>query len=203
MNGVRDAADDVGDSMIASSRIDSLEYALHHFRRRRWCLMRLLILDGSRILASLVERLTPEGVEVEEVATFDEAVRSLHESPPDAVIANVGPTELPWRDFKKYCRDHRPQIPILFESCVYESPDEAKLGRLEDSAAFLTKPYGLADLRNQLRYLLSFAGSSASLDGAGRTLDTIGGETRASEYPEDEDDPKEGEFAVKVFTSSA
>ena len=116
--------------------------------------MRLLILDGSRILASLVERLTPEGVEIEEVATFDEAVASVHENPPDAVIANLGPAELPWREFKIYCRDHRPQIPILFESCVYISPDEAGIGRLNHSAAFLAKPYGLDDLRSQLERLL-------------------------------------------------
>ena len=125
--------------------------------------MRLLILDGSRILASLVERLTPEGVEIEEVATFDEAVASLHDNPPDAVIANLGPAALPWRDFKDYCRDHRPQIPILFESCVYASLDEAGIGGLNHSAAFLAKPYTLADLRAQLQRLLRFEPASDGL----------------------------------------
>ena len=118
--------------------------------------MRLLILDGSRILTSLVERLTPEGVEIEEVATFDAAVASLHENPPDAVIANLGPAALPWREFKIYCRNHRPRIPILFESCVYSSADEAGIGGLNHSAAFLAKPYGLDDLRLQLERLLHF-----------------------------------------------
>jgi DNA-binding response OmpR family regulator len=118
--------------------------------------MRLLILDGSRILASLVERLTPEGVIIEEVSTFDEAVTSLHENPPDAVIANLGPAELPWREFKLYCRNHQPKIPILFESCVYSSFDDAGIGGLNHSAAFLAKPYGLDDLRCQLERLLRF-----------------------------------------------
>ena len=126
--------------------------------------MRLLILDGSRILASLVERLTPEGVEIEEVGTFDEAVRSVEENPPDAIIANLGPAKLPWREFKRNCINHHPQIPILFESCVYESPDDADLGVLGPSTSFLTKPYGLADLRVQLERLLHYSDDSRADD---------------------------------------
>jgi len=126
--------------------------------------MRLLILDGSRILASLVERLTPEGVQIQEVATFDEAMESLREAPPDAVIANLGPAQLPWREFKMYCRNHKPRIPILFESCVYRSPDEAGVGGLDHSATFLSKPYSLQDLRRQLQHLLEFDGGDPDVD---------------------------------------
>lgn len=119
--------------------------------------MRLLILDGSRILSSLVERLTPEGVEIVEVSTFDEAVKSLHSNPPDAVIANVGPTALPWREFKEYCVNHRPRIPILFESCVFTDAVDAGIGGLDYSTSFLTKPYALSDLRRQLEKLLRYS----------------------------------------------
>ena len=133
--------------------------------------MRLLILDGSRILAELVERLTPEGVEIEEVATFDDAVASLRQNPPDAVIANLGPADLPWRDFKIYCRNHTPKIPILFESCVYESPDAAGIGELNHSAAFLSKPYGLEDLRIQLERLVHFDDTRAAEEDAEILLD--------------------------------
>jgi DNA-binding response OmpR family regulator len=119
--------------------------------------VRLLILDGSRILSSLVERLTPEGVEIVEVSTFDEAVKSLHTNPPDAVIANVGPTALPWREFKEYCVNHRPTIPVLFESCVYTDSVDAGIGGLDHSTAFLTKPYALSDLRRQLEKLLRYS----------------------------------------------
>jgi DNA-binding response OmpR family regulator len=135
--------------------------------------MRLLILDGSRILASLVTRLTPEGVEIEEVATFGQAVKSLHDNPPDAVIANLGPAELPWREFKRNCLEHNPQIPILFESCVYESPDDAGLGTLDYSAAFLAKPYGLSDLRDQLERLLYCSDSTRSLEDSEVELEHI------------------------------
>lgn len=118
--------------------------------------MRLLILDGSRILVSIVERLTPESVEIEAVASFDEALASVRDNPPDGVIANLGPAELPWREFKIYCRSHDPPIPILFESCVYSSADEAGIGGLNHSAAFLAKPYSLDDLRSELERLLDF-----------------------------------------------
>ena len=126
--------------------------------------MRLLVLDGSRIMTSLVRRLIPEGVEIEEAGTFDDALTSLRERPPDAVIANLGPSELPWWEFKEHCLQHDPPIPILFESCVYESPHAAGLGVLDQSASFLTKPYGLADLRDQLERLLCLADSSSELE---------------------------------------
>jgi DNA-binding NtrC family response regulator len=118
--------------------------------------MRLLILDGSRILASLVRRLVPEEVAVEEVRTFDEALASLHEAPPDALIVNLAPAELPWGELKIYCQNHRPKIPVLFESCVYNSPDEAGIGPLNHSARFLTKPYPVETLRQELNHLLHF-----------------------------------------------
>jgi DNA-binding response OmpR family regulator len=126
--------------------------------------MRLLILDGSRILATLVERLAPEGVEILEVRTFEEAVTSLHQTPPDAVIANVGPAELPWREFKEYCANHQPRIPILFESCVYTDEIDAGIGGLNHTAAFLRKPYTLNDLRRQLERLLGASPADDDLD---------------------------------------
>jgi DNA-binding response OmpR family regulator len=126
--------------------------------------VRLLILDGSRILSSLVERLVPECIEIVQVSTFDEAVKSLHSNPPDAVIANVGPTALPWREFKEYCVNHRPRIPILFESCVYRNSVDAGIGGLDYSTAFLTKPYALSDLRRQLERLVRYSSVDEDLE---------------------------------------
>lgn len=116
--------------------------------------VRVLILDGSRILASLVRRLAPGPVDLEEVATFDEAMARLREDPPDALIVNVSPADLPWRQLKALCQDCQPKIPVLFESCVYESPIDAGIGDLNHSAAFLSKPYGVEQLRTQLARLL-------------------------------------------------
>lgn len=115
--------------------------------------LRVLILDGSRILVSLVRRLAPGPVELEEVAAFDEALARLRDDPPDALIVNVSPADLPWRQLKALCEDHTPKIPVLFESCVHESAIDAGIGDLNHSAAFLSKPYGLEQLRAELKRL--------------------------------------------------
>jgi DNA-binding NtrC family response regulator len=116
--------------------------------------MRLLILDGSRILASLVRRLVPEEIEIEEVATFDEAMTCLREDPPDAVIADLGRADLPWGQLKSYCQEHRPKIPVLFESAIYGTSEEAGIGNLNHSASFLIKPSHLVDLKTQIQRLV-------------------------------------------------
>lgn len=116
--------------------------------------MRLLVLDGSRILTSLVRRLTLQPVEIEEARTFDDAMARLRSSPPDAVIVNVTPADLPWQELKRFCQRHDPKIPVIFESCVYETPLDAGLGGLNHSAVFLHKPYDLETLRMELARLV-------------------------------------------------
>ena len=116
--------------------------------------MRLLVLDGSLVLPSLVRRLVPDDVQIEVANEFDRAVAILTADPPDAVIANVGPSDLPWQDLKSYCQNHSPPIPVLFESCVYPGPAEAGLDSLNHSAYFLAKPYPVDDLRKAIRLLI-------------------------------------------------
>lgn len=118
--------------------------------------MRVLVLDGSLVLPSLVRRLAPEGLEIEEVSSFEGAVAILAANPPDAVIANLGPADLPWQDLKSFCQNHSPKIPVIFESCVYREPQEAGLDGLNHSAMFLTKPYSLEDLQKALRLLMKW-----------------------------------------------
>jgi hypothetical protein len=43
---------------------------------------------------------------------------------------------------------------VLYESCIYHSPDEVGIGCLDEDCAFLTKPYSVAELRCQLERLL-------------------------------------------------
>jgi DNA-binding response OmpR family regulator len=122
--------------------------------------MRLLILDGSRVLHSLIRRLAPAEVELERALTFEEAASSFENDPPDAAIVNLTASDLPWRELNRLCQAQEPPIPVLFESCVYGSADEAGLGRLGEAAAFLAKPYQLADLQNEIERLLLLAGSA-------------------------------------------
>ena len=122
--------------------------------------MRVLVLDGSLVLPSLVRRLAPEGLEVEDVSNFEAAVAILAVNPPDAVIANLGPADLPWQELKSFCQNHNPKIPVIFESCVYRGPREAGLDGLNHSAMFLTKPYSLEDLQKAIRLLVKWAEKS-------------------------------------------
>lgn len=119
--------------------------------------MRLLVLDGSLVLPSLVRRLAPEGLDVEEASSFENAIAILAAHPPDAVIANLGPADLPWQELKTFCQNHDPEIPVLFESCVYREPQEAGLDELPQSALFITKPYSMEDLSRAIRLLVLWA----------------------------------------------
>jgi DNA-binding response OmpR family regulator len=119
--------------------------------------MRLLVLDESRVLVSVVKRVAPPGVEVETANSFDAAWELLHKRSPDALIATLGPTELPWDTLKDYCESHEPKIPVLFESCVHSTPAEAGLGPLEKGAEFVRKPYPLEELKAQIDRLVRTA----------------------------------------------
>ena len=121
--------------------------------------MHLLVLDGSRVLPSLVKRLAPSGVDVESAATFEEARRRLQKRPPQAMIVNLTPAELPWQELQSLCQEHSPPIPVLYESCIHHSPDEAGLGSLGGGGRFLEKPYSLGELRQEILRLMAAAES--------------------------------------------
>ncbi len=126
--------------------------------------MRFLVLDGSHLLVSLIQRILDGKIELEEVATFDAALKALESRPPEAVIANIGPDGLPWRQFQDVCQGHSPKIPVLFESCVFRSAEEAGLGPLNHSCFFIEKPYHTSDLREQLELLVRCSEHQANSD---------------------------------------
>ena len=119
--------------------------------------MHLLVLDGSTVLPALVRRLAPQGVDVECAKTFEEARQRLTERPPEAMIVNLTPARLPWRDLQSLCQKHDPPIPVLYESCVHRSPDDAGLSTLNGSGRFLEKPYSLPQLREEIERLVQVA----------------------------------------------
>lgn len=119
--------------------------------------MQLLVLDGSRVLPSLVKRLAPQGVDVESAATFDEARLRLRQRPPQAMIVNLTPADLPWQELQSLCQGHSPPIPVLYESCVHRSPTEAGLDSLTDHGHFLEKPYSMPELRAEIERLVQLA----------------------------------------------
>jgi DNA-binding response OmpR family regulator len=120
--------------------------------------LRLLVLDGSSLLRDLVARLVSGDVEIESAETFAEADRILEGRPPHAVVVNLGPSDLPWREIQRRCQSHDPPIPVLFESCVFESVEEAGLRELNGFSSFITKPYHAEELKTQIDRLLRIAG---------------------------------------------
>lgn len=131
--------------------------------------MRILVLDGSRVLPTLVRRLAPRNVEIELVADFEHAEKVLEENPPSAVIADVSGAGLPWSRLKTLCERHVPPIPVLFESCIFRTPEGAGIGALSDSSAFISKPHSLEDLRVEIDRLVSLAGDLSDVgEGVGK-----------------------------------
>jgi DNA-binding NtrC family response regulator len=126
----------------------------------------LLVLDGSRVLPSLVKRLAPEGVRVESAATFDDALKALALRPPQAMIVNLTPADLPWGKLQRLCERHSPPIPVLYESCVYRSPLEAGLDSPEGAGRFLEKPFSLEEFRSEIEHLVDSAAERSDADRA-------------------------------------
>lgn len=102
--------------------------------------LRFLVLDQSGILPWLVRHDAPAGVEVQGVSSFEEAERVVRESPPDAAVVSLPPAHLPWRAFQHLCATRRPAIPVLYESCLYGSADEAGIDSGDGDVLFLPKP---------------------------------------------------------------
>lgn len=108
--------------------------------------MRVLVLDGSRVLFYLVQRLVPDEVEVIYTSSFEEAVGKVEDHTADAVIADLTPANLPWRRFQKLCCGQSPQVPVLFQSCAASRVEETRLRQLCGCNRFISKPYHAADL---------------------------------------------------------
>lgn len=135
--------------------------------------LRLLVLDGSRVLYCLVERLAPEGVQVEHTTSFDQAIEELQNHAPDAVIVNVTPTELPWAHLQALCHEHRPYpIPVLYESSVFLSPQEAGIDELDSHSTFVTNPFHPSDLRRHIHRLLDLA-ADGEFEAGGEQIETL------------------------------
>lgn len=119
--------------------------------------MHLLVLDESPLLAWTVERLSPPGTEVGSARSLEEARLLLERAPPDAVIVSVPPASLPWSDFQRLCASHRPPVPVLYLSCLFESTSEAGLDAAEGRPELLRKPVERADFEAALGRLFDAA----------------------------------------------
>jgi len=119
--------------------------------------LRVFVLDESQLLAWMVGRLSPPGTEVVGLTSFDDARRALLENPPDAAVVSLTSRHLPWREFRQLCADCRPPVPILYESCVFSSAEEAGVESDSGHTRFLTAPASRTNLKEALEQLLDDA----------------------------------------------
>lgn len=94
---------------------------------------RILVVDGSELLAWRVAKVAPPGVEVERATTFAQAQKMLAESPPDAALFNLTPCHSNWRRLLDECTGNRQLIPFLcivdldqYEACSCDLPCRAE-----------------------------------------------------------------------------
>lgn len=120
-------------------------------------MVRLLVLDQSRILPWRIGREAGEAVEIVPAFELRDAERLIREDPPDAAVVSLTPAQIDWRGFQLLCSSCRPPIPVLYESCVHHAPAELGLRAADGYAAFLPKPAPLAELKRAIDELIAEA----------------------------------------------
>jgi DNA-binding response OmpR family regulator len=124
--------------------------------------VRILVIDGCQLNAWLVGRLAPPGVNIEQVQSFEGAREVLTTNPPDAVILNVTPCELPWGQLADLCRNHEPPIPYLLCSTVFDDSELAPADH-GPGVSYCYKPVSVPHMRRQIEALVTRARGGSEL----------------------------------------
>lgn len=143
--------------------------------------LRILLVEDDLELRELLARgLEHEGFAVVGARTGSEAMQRVRETPPDALVIDVGLPDADGRDLCQALRARGVQAPVLFLTAR-----DAMSDRLSGFAAggddYVTKPFHLAEVAARLRALLTRAGITQVFEGAGLTLDPTGHEIRAGD----------------------
>lgn len=121
---------------------------------------RVLIVDGSSLMAWLVAQVAPPDVEVVHATSLALAEEILDRAPPDAAIFNVTPAPIEWRSLFERCSRHVPPIPFLCCS-VLDGPDVVDLGISCADADYFSKSLSVAELRERVLTLVDRARGAA------------------------------------------
>src|ERR1700730_1645017 len=136
-------------------------------------LVRILVVDDDPAVRRSIDRaLRLEGYDVVTVPSGGEALETLAQSPPDALILDLG---LPDLDGLTVCRRMRSagdDTPVLMLT-ARDAVDDRVQGLDAGADDYLVKPYALAELLARLRALLRrrFEGEGGLLRVGGLTLD--------------------------------
>ena len=119
--------------------------------------MKLLVLDRSRLLYHLVQRIVPEDVDVVYTPSFRKALDEIKSHNTDAVVAELRHSHLPWVEFQDICFRQEPQIPVLFQSSSESRAEESCLRELCGRNSFITEPYHASELKEKVLQVLEEA----------------------------------------------
>src|SRR3954453_3779067 len=125
----------------------------------------ILLVDDDRPLREMLTRsFEREGHRVTAVADGDTALEAAQDRSYDVVLLDValgaGPTGY---DVARMLRSRRDVVPIIMLTAL-DSEAGAVLGREAGADDYVTKPFGLAELRSRIRAVLRRAGTRAMGD---------------------------------------
>jgi two-component system response regulator MprA len=116
--------------------------------------VRLLIIDDDRALRDALRRaLTVEGYEVETAADGERGLEQTAETPPDAILLDIG---MPGLDGLEVCRRLRGagnRVPVLLLT-ARDAVDDRIDGLDAGADDYLVKPFDMGELKARVRALL-------------------------------------------------
>jgi len=121
--------------------------------------VRVLIIDDDRPLRAALRRaLTLAGYEVDMVADGEEGLARIVESPPDAVVLDLGLPGLDGLDVCRSLRGRGDRVPVLMLTA--RDAVEDRIDGLDAGADdYLVKPFDVGELAARLRALLRRTGA--------------------------------------------
>ena len=111
---------------------------------------RLLIIEDDVVVANGIQAmLEAEGLQVRTIGRGAEAVDTIHEFQPDALVLDIGLPDIDGVELYRQLSQRWPKLPVLFST---GHGDELKLQEYlgQDNIGFLLKPYGGESLLSQL-----------------------------------------------------
>jgi DNA-binding response OmpR family regulator len=130
----------------------------------------LLVDDDGPLREMLTRSFEREGHRVTAVADGDAALAAAGDQPFDVVLLDVALGEGPTgHDVARLLRRRRDVVPIIMLTAL-DSEADAVLGLEAGADDYVTKPFGLAELRSRIRAVLRRAGNRT----AGAELLTVG-----------------------------